>query len=183
MLRFTARHWPQYCLGILLTFAWRLLPWRPPNVTPLLSVSLPYVERFGAVPGALFSALSIVLLDAAMGLLGTWTFLTAGAYALVTSLSRLWLQQNGGRVGGYLFSAVVCTLLYDALTGLTVGPLVYGQPFAEALVGQIPFTINHLFGNLLFCAILSPLWSRWIVSNRQLEAPVLWGSTKSKDLV
>lgn len=47
--------------------------------------------------------------------------------------------------------------MYDILTGLTVGPLFFQQPFLQALMGQIPFTVLHLSGNVTLALILSPI--------------------------
>jgi hypothetical protein len=60
-------------------------------------------------------------------------------------------------------------LLGSFLFGLAVGPLFYGQPFIAALAGQIPFTLMHLLGTVLFSVVVSPLVYRWIVRNERLE--------------
>ena len=68
----------------------------------------------------------------------------------------------------YVLFAVIGTLFYDAVTGLTIGPLLWGQPFMVALIGQIPFTLLHLAGNITFAVVLSPLLYTWVVENKQL---------------
>jgi hypothetical protein len=73
----------------------------------------------------------------------------------------------------YGIFAIVGTLFYDALTGLTIGPLLFGQSFTEALIGQIPFTISHLLGNTAFAVIVSPILYSWIVTNPKLETESL----------
>ena len=47
--------------------------------------------------------------------------------------------------------STVCatTIAFDALTGLTIGPLLFDQPFMHALIGQIPFTCARIIGNCL----------------------------------
>ena len=55
------------------------------------------------------------------------------------------------------------TLFYDAVTGLTIGPLFFHQSFIVSLVGQIPFTVLHLLGNVSFAIVLSPMIERWLV--------------------
>jgi len=74
----------------------------------------------------------------------------------------------------YVLYAVVGTVLYDAVTGLSVGPLFYGQPFMDALKGQIPFTINHVLGNVFLALVLSPLVDKWIVTSETLN----WNALK-----
>lgn len=163
------RHWFKFCLGWAACFTFRLLPGRLPNVEPILGSVMPFSERFGALSGAGFAAASIVIYDALTHALGMWTAVTAVAYAGVAALGAVCLRNNRGDVRGYLAYAVAGTLLYDALTGLTVGPLFFGQPLAEAFTGQIPFTIRHLLGNLVFAAILSPILYRWVAANPALE--------------
>lgn len=63
--------------------------------------------------------------------------------------------------------SIIGTIAYDALTSLTIGPLMFGQPFMNALVGQIPFTLMHLVGNAVLAVTISPLVYRWIVLNKR----------------
>jgi hypothetical protein len=60
----------------------------------------------------------------------------------------------------FAYFAVAGTLLYDALTGLTTGPLLFHQPLFAAALGQIPFTLMHLLGNVSFALLLSPVLMR-----------------------
>jgi len=48
------------------------------------------------------------------------------------------------------------------VTGLTLGPLFFNQPFAIALAGQVPFTALHLLGNVGLAFFVSPLVNKWI---------------------
>lgn len=82
-------------------------------------------------------------------------------------------------------------VLYDAVTsgwgtwtavtalayGLTVGPLFNGQSFAVALAGQIPFTLMHLLGAVVFGALLSPALYRWVIENKSFDVSVAWTRT------
>jgi hypothetical protein len=38
-----------------------------------------------------------------------------------------------------------------------------------ALVGQIPFTLLHLAGTVVFATLLSPVLYRWVVQNEVFE--------------
>ena len=51
----------------------------------------------------------------------------------------------------------------QAVTGLTIGPLLFHQSFIVSLIGQIPFTLLHLLGNVSFAIVLSPAIERWLV--------------------
>ena len=70
----------------------------------------------------------------------------------------------------YAKFAIIGTLAYDAVTGLTVGPLLFHQTFYSALIGQIPFTILHLIGNTSFALLLSPLIYNFAIKKKKTEA-------------
>ena len=69
--------------------------------------------------------------------------------------------------------AVMGTLAFDIVTGLSIGPLFFQQPFMEALIGQVSFTALHLLGNVGFAAVLSPLIYRFVVENKKFETESL----------
>ncbi|MEK7107312.1 MAG: hypothetical protein AAB899_03955, partial [Patescibacteria group bacterium] len=54
----------------------------------------------------------------------------------------------------------------------TIGPIFQGQPFMVALTGQIPFTLMHLLGTVVFATLLSPSLYRWVVTNESLEVSI-----------
>lgn len=166
--------WPKFVIGFVLCFAIRLLPFRPPNIEPVFATTMPFARRLGAWSGALFGFLSIVLFDMATGKVGMWTWITAVAYAAVGAGAYAFLRNKKSSAMAYVSYAVIGTVLYDAATGLSVGPLFYDQPFMEALTGQIPYTINHLIGNVILAIVLSPLVDRWIVSSASLD----WNALK-----
>ena len=68
---------------------------------------------------------------------------------------------------------IVGTILYDAATGRTIGPIFQGQPFMGARTGQIPFTAMHLLGTVFFALVVSPALYRWVVQNDALEFSAL----------
>lgn len=149
------------------SFLFRLLPFRPPNVELILAGQMPVAKQFGPLTGFLFGGLSIFLFDAFTGMLGPWTLITALAYGVLgLGAARYFRERNGKR--HFVYFAIMGTLFYDALTGLTVGPLFFHQPFVAALLGQIPFTMMHLLGNVSFSALLSPCIERWVVENKKL---------------
>lgn len=143
-------------LAFAACFLFRLLPFRPPNVEPLLATGMPVGKAYGRGIGFLFGVLSIVLFDAVTGRLGIWTPVSAIAYGTIGYLASRILGSGRSSVRSYVVFAAISTILYDALTGLTLGPIFFGQPFSAALMGQIPFTLLHLAGNVAFAATLSP---------------------------
>jgi len=162
-------HALKYIVSFLVVLGIRFLPFRPPNVEPVMAVTMPLAQRFGALGGFLFAAFSIVFFDAVTSGLGYWTAVTAVVYGLLGALAHVYLRNKKPSAKNFLGFAVVSTLLYDALTGLTIGPLFWGQPFMEALIGQIPFTLAHLIGNSVLAVIISPLLYRWVVENEKLS--------------
>jgi hypothetical protein len=72
--------------------------------------------------------------------------------------------------------SIIGTLVYDALTGLTIGPLMFKMPFMVALVGQIPFTLWHLAGNMVMALVFSPALYKWVLENDNLD----WGVIRGK---
>jgi uncharacterized membrane protein len=137
---------------------------------------MPFSKAYGWLGGFVFGFLSIVLFDLAVGKLGMWTWITAVAYGLVGVGAYWFFKKRQASVKNFVIYGVIGTLAYDAVTGLSVGPLFFGQPFMNALVGQIPFTAYHLLGNLIFSAILSPSLYKWVITNEKLE----WVCIKQK---
>jgi hypothetical protein len=42
------------------------------------------------------------------------------------------------------------------MTGPTIGPIFFHQSLMGSIIGQIPFTLLHLLGNIIFAILLSP---------------------------
>jgi uncharacterized membrane protein len=168
MKQFFDTHALKYLLGFVLVFAFRLMPFRVPNIEPVMAVMMPFAKHTGALGGFLFSSVSVALYDSVTSGWGVWTLVTALAYGLLGISAHIFLKNKENAPMHYLIFAILGTIVYDAVTGLTVGPLVWHQPFMVALVGQIPFTLLHIAGNTTFAALLSPLVYRYIVANPHL---------------
>lgn len=162
--------WLKYGIIFLGVLFVRLIPFRAPNVEPILSAVMPLTKRYGALEGFVFAVLSIVVYDALTAGFGIWTLITAAAYGAVAIGAHYFFLVRTPTRGNFVAYSVVGVLFYDAVTGLTVGPLSYGQSFAVALAGQVPFTVLHLLGAVLFAAVASPLLYRWL---QESEAPAL----------
>ncbi len=161
--------WLKYILTFAAVFAFRLLPFRAPNVEPILSAVMPLSKRFGALAGTLFGVLSIVLYDAVTSGWGSWTWVTALAYGVLGAASYFYFRNRSASRGNFVGFSVVGVLFYDAFTGLTIGPLFNGQSFATALAGQIPFTVLHLLGAVVFAALVSPVLYRWLAMSESFS--------------
>jgi len=109
-------------------------------------------------------AIAYSLVDIAPALLGTpgtiglWTLTGALSWGLVALLFTC--QKPDGSPFTFAKLGLGATLLFDTLTGPIASTFVWGMPFSEALVGQIPFTLKHLFGiaavSLLFAPLIFP---------------------------
>ncbi|MCR4328257.1 MAG: hypothetical protein NUV53_01940 [Patescibacteria group bacterium] len=168
----------KYGVGIIFCLILRLIPFRAPNVEPIMATVMPFAKHHGYLVGFLFGAGNIILYDLVTGTGGIWTLLTATAYGIVGMSAAWFLRSKNNSPLYYAVYAAGGTILYDAITGLTMGPLLFGQPFMGALVGQIPFTLMHLAGNVTLSALLSPLIYRWVVVNRALEPAIVGGVDK-----
>jgi hypothetical protein len=113
--------------------------------------------------------LGIALFDAVTSGWGIWTLVTALAYGTLGLAGHFYFKNRSASVKNFLRFGIVGTLAYDAVTGLTIGPLFEGQSFMVALVGQIPFTLLHLMGTVLFATLLSPALYRWVLQNEVFE--------------
>lgn len=166
-------HGLKFLIGGVIVFLFRLIPFRLPNVEPLLATVMPFSKRLSAPETFFFGFFSIVLFDSVTSGWGIWTLITALAYGALGFASHFYFASRAASVGNFVRFGIVGTLAYDAITGLTVGPLLYHQPFIVALIGQIPFTLLHLAGTVVFATFLSPALYRWIVENKRFEFPLL----------
>lgn len=106
--------------------------------------------------GAPISQIAFSLFDANSKLtVGLWTLTGTLSWGLVGFLFTL--QKPNGSPLTFAKLGIGGTLVFDAITGPILSPLVWGMPFWEALVGQLPFTAKHLFGIAAVSLILAPL--------------------------
>lgn len=166
--------WLKLAIGWTAVFLIRLLPFRPANFEPMLAVMMPFATRFGLFASFLFGFLGITLFDAVTSGIGMWTLVTAAAYGALGIGAHLYFAKREATTKNFLVFGIAGTVFYDIITGLTVGPLFFGQPFMLALVGQIPFTLMHLLGTVVFTFVLSPVLYKWVVRNDALEFSISW---------
>ena len=162
------KNWLKFALGILGCLLVRLLPFRAPNIEPIMSTAMPFGKAYGASAGFFFAFFSIILYDLATGTLGKWTMLTSVSYGVVGYASAYYFKNREPSRKNFVYFAILGTLFFDAFTGLLTGPLFFDQPILVALVGQIPFTILHLVGNVSFAFILSPVIYSYLVKKKKL---------------
>ncbi len=162
----------KFSLALIACLLVRLIPLRAPNVEPIFATMMPFSKAYGAFIGFSFAILSILFYDTITGTLGVQTFFTATAYGILGVWSAKYFSAKGGSASGgknYVRFAIIGTLFYDSLTGFTVGPLFFHQPFLGSILGQIPFTALHLVSNVAFALILSPAIYKLLIKKRQKE--------------
>ncbi len=153
----------KYMLMFLIALAIRLIPFRAPNVEPIMAAIMPLGKAYGKIMAFAFGFLSIVLFDSVTSGIGIWTLVTGITYGMLGLGATYYFKNRSGRMS-YVSYAVIATIFYDAITGLTIGPLFFHQSFMVSLVGQIPFTLLHLLGNVSFAIVLSPMIEKWLVT-------------------
>lgn len=162
---------PKYLAGFVGTLIFRLLSpflglW---NISPLMATELAGAKAYGPWVGGLYGALSIVLLDMMMGKVGTWTAITAITYGAIGVWGAYFFKGREATAQNFIIASVIGALFFDLITGVLMGPILYGQPWMEAIVGQIPFTLRHVVGNVIFATVLAPWFYRKIMNNPQWE--------------
>src|ERR1035437_10198132 len=163
------KNWLKYILGFIACLLVRLIPFRAPNIEPILTTQMPFSRAYGGIAGFAFVFFSIIIFDMMTFCLRMWTIVTAVAYGLLGLWCVAYFKNKKGTAMDYAKFAIIGTLAYDAVTGLTVGPLLFHQTFYTALVGQIPFTILHLIGNTAFALLLSPLIYNFAIKKKKTE--------------
>jgi uncharacterized membrane protein len=167
------KNWFKYIVGFIVCLLIRLIPFRPPNIEPILATQMPFSKAYGKFVGFTFAFLSIVVFDVISSKVGMWTFITAFAYGLLGFWASVYFKNKKNNSWNYAKFAIMGTLTFDIVTGLSIGPLFFHQPFMEALIGQIPFTGLHLLGNVSFAIVLSPLIYRFVIENKKFETESL----------
>ncbi len=158
------KNWTKYIITFISVMAFRLMPFRAPNVEPIMASIMPLGKIYGGVMAFVFGFLSIVLFDSITSGFGIWTLVTALAYGILGLGSHYYFKNRTGWKN-YAKYAVLATIFYDCITGLTIGPLFFEQSFLVSITGQIPFTVLHLLGNVSFAIVLSPVIEKWMVKN------------------
>ncbi len=170
----------KFTLGLVLCLLVRFIPFRAPNIEPILATTMPFSKAYGAFIGFSFAVLSILLYDVFSGTLGIQTFFTAGAYGILGFWSASYFKKHKASKWNFVYFAIIGTLFFDIVTGLTIGPILFHQPFFVSLVGQIPFTILHLTGNILFAFILSPAIYNLLIKEKKLKTEMIINTLNPK---
>jgi|SRR3989344_3401805 len=162
----------KFAIGWTSVLLFRLIPFRPPNFEPMLSVVMPFSKRYGVAGSFLFGFFGIVLYDAMTSGWGNWTWVTAICYGLLGTGAHYFFKNREASIKNFLAFGIPATVAYDAAT-MMIGPIFNAQPLTVALVGQIPFTLMHVLGTIVFATLLSPSLYYWVVANETFEFSAL----------
>ncbi len=155
------------------------ISWQFGALAVLSILLLPFFRgRYAFLAGALgYSLVDIIpALFGATGTIGLWTLTGAITWGIVGYLFAR--QKPNGSPMTFAKLGLGGTILFDAVTGVILSPLLWGMSWQDALIGQIPFTIKHLLGIGAISIILAPLLfssisrflskSRWFVLKPQV---------------
>ena len=141
-------------------FLFRLLPFRAPNVEPLMAGIMPISRKYGAFFAFFFGFLSIFLYDAVTHV-GSWTWTVGITYGLVGIASYFYFNKFKTSVLNFVIFAFFATITFDFVTGVMFAPM-FGESYFTAFVLQMQFTLLHLAGSIGFAVTLSPILNKWI---------------------
>ncbi|MBN2066988.1 MAG: hypothetical protein JW744_00800 [Candidatus Diapherotrites archaeon] len=159
----------KYTLSILFCNAYRLLRFIPNN-DPIMGVMLPYSKQGKWWHAALFAFITMLSFDFITSGIGIWTWATAFTYAGLGLLFHFTYRRiKVVKLKHYMGSGILGVLIFDFVTGVVLGPTMFGMSYLQALIGQIPFTAMHLITVSGFILILTPLLDRAVISNPALE--------------
>ncbi len=160
----------KFAAGLVFVIAFRLIQMPLPNAEPIMAAMLPFAKKYGKLAGFVFASLALASFDFISGRLGWWTLYCAIFYgAIGYAAGKYFANKTTRKMLHYLGFGIIGTLFYDATTALAFG-FQFGQPLGMTIIGQIPFTIYHLVGNMAFILVLTPAVNKLIVENRVLNS-------------
>ena len=134
------------------------ISWQFGALAVLSMLFFPFIRgRYAFLAAALgYSLVDIVpALFGISGTIGLWTLTGALTWGLVGIIFTL--QKPDGSPLAFAKLGIAGTLVFDMITGPILSPLLWGMPFQDAFIGQIPFTLKHLLGIGAISVILAPL--------------------------
>jgi len=107
----------KFSLALIVCLLARLIPFRAPNVEPILAATMPFSKAYGALFGFFFAVLSILLYDALTETLGAQTFFTAGAFGILGVWSASYFKKNKANAWNYARFAIFVFRCVDRADG------------------------------------------------------------------
>ncbi len=141
-----------------------------PNNDPIMAFMLPFSRQDKWFHSAVFAFLTMFLFDIFTSGIGVWTWITAVTYAcLGVAAHFLFKRTQKVSLKAYLGVGVVSVLVFDLVTGVFFGPVLFGVPIWAAFLGQIPFTLLHLLTVSFYIVVLTPFLDRHLIGAQVLE--------------
>jgi hypothetical protein len=161
--------------GIILATTWmiafsiRLICIPACGIDPFPALFFVNRQQFTLGRMALFMLTQFLLFDYLMGAVGIWTLLVPLTYIAIEwsfskSISTLPRTLSLG-----MYYTILCVLSCD-IVGLTIGPFFFGQPILDAVLGQIPFTIDHIARSCLFTFMMIQIYKPSVFNITQYVA-------------
>lgn len=154
-------------IGFVSAMLYRFIPFRPPNIEPLMSVMMPFSKKASKIELFTFAFSSILVYDFFTAGIGMYTYSAGICYGILGIWSSSYFENRKFTLKNYVFCSSIGIILYDAATGIILGPLMVGSSYYLAFVGQIPFTVLHLMGGTLFALTVSPFLGKILAKSEQ----------------
>ena len=115
-MQVSAGKWVSSIIGVSACVLLRLVPFRPPNIEPILAVQMPFAKAYGKLTGFVFGFCSVLLFDLLTGTVGVWTLITACTHGFLGIWAGVYFKQRSNSIRSYVSFAIVTTVVYDGIT-------------------------------------------------------------------
>ena len=141
-----------------------------PNNDPIMAFMLPFSKQEKWFHSAAFVFLTMIVFDYFTSGIGLWTLVTATAYSGLGIIAYFYLaRRKKVSLKNYLGAGIVSVLVFDFVTGVLLGPALFGMPLWQAFLGQIPFTALHLLSASAYIFFLTPFLDRHVIGATAFE--------------
>ncbi|AJF59622.1 MAG: hypothetical protein J4224_00150 [Candidatus Diapherotrites archaeon] len=128
-----------------------------PNNDPIMGIMLPFARKDKWWKAPAFAFLTMFSFDLVTSGIGLWTWVTAITYALLGAAFHFYFRfKEKVSIKTYLGAGALGVLAFDFVTGVLLGPALFGMPIEMAFLGQIPFTIMHLMSVSALIIVVTP---------------------------
>src|SRR5680860_834081 len=115
------KNWLKISVAFFVCVFVRLIPFRPPNIEPILATQMPFSKHYGPYIGFSFAFFSMIFFDLITQHLGIWSLITALAYGVLGFIAYAFFKKKKEPTRMvYVRFAIVGTLFFDIVTGLTI---------------------------------------------------------------
>ncbi|OGB97827.1 hypothetical protein A3F06_00335 [candidate division TM6 bacterium RIFCSPHIGHO2_12_FULL_36_22] len=124
-------------------------------------------RQFNQLSCFIFMLMQFFVFDYINDAIGGWTLITAISYASIAVYLNFYTHNKRITIAQSILYTATAAICFDAIT-LWIGPLYFGQPITSALIGQIPFTIDHVIRACLFNVAIKAIYEQTsCIKNKQ----------------